>query len=128
MESTYQEYLELMKKKYNDTEYKNVNIENLDISSLSYEEIDKYFFHYSWKRYLESYDKNGMKPIIGENSVGLDRRASIFFSKGIEGVLELWDVWLKWRLDRQNNPRYKGNTNKALRGPKNRVLRFRACK
>ena len=114
MESTYQEYLELMKKKYNDTEYKNVNIENLDISSLSYEEIDKYFFHYSWKRYLESYDKNGMKPIIGENSLGLDRRASIFFSKGIEGVLELWDVWLKWRLDRQNNPRYKGNTNKEI--------------
>lgn len=114
MESTYQEYLELMKKKYNDTEYKNVNIENLDISSLSYEEIDKYFFHYSWKRYLESYDKNGMKPIIGENSLGLDRRASIFFSKGIEGVLELWDVWLKWRLDRQNNPRYEGNTNKEI--------------
>lgn len=110
----YQKYLKRMHQKYNDSEYKTQNIEELDITGLTYEQLDNKFFHYSWKKYLESYDKNGMKPIIGENSQGIDTKASIFFSKGIEGVLELWDVWLKWRLDRQNNPQYKGNNSEEI--------------
>lgn len=104
------EYLKEMKNKFNDNEYQTKNIEELDVSTLDYSQMENLFFHYSWKKFLESYDKDGMKPVIGENSDGIDPEPSIFFSKGAEGVLELWDVWLKWRLNRQNNPQYRGNT------------------
>ena len=103
------EYLNQMSKKFNDTDYQLRNIDNIDISTLDYDQIERMFFHYSWKKFLELYDKKGIEPDIGENSDGIDFEPSIFFSKGLEGVLELWDVWLKWRLNRQNNPQYKGN-------------------
>jgi len=109
-----QKYLEEMSKKYNTLDYQAQNIKDLNIDSFTYEQLDNLFFHYSWKKYLESYDKNGMKPFVGENSQGIDHQASIFFSKGIEGVLELWDVWLKWRLNRLNNPQYKGNNPEEI--------------
>jgi hypothetical protein len=41
---------------------------------------------------MEAYDSVGMNPMIGKNSSGIDMYPSIFFSKGIEGVLMLWDV------------------------------------
>lgn len=108
------EYLQEMSEKFKGQDYQTTNIDNLDISRLSYSQMEGLLFHYSWKKYLESYDKNGMKPVIGENSEGIDPKASIFFSKGVEGVLELWDVWLKWRLNRQNNPQYSGNTKEEI--------------
>lgn len=113
-------YLESMQQKFNNSEYINTSIQNLDISTLSYEQMENLFFHYSWKKYLESYDKEGMKPVIGENSEGIDPKASIFFSKGVEGVLELWDVWLKWRLNRQNNPQFSGTTQDEIQATNNR--------
>jgi cytochrome c553 len=101
--------------------YQTINIQNIDITTLSYQEMDNYFYHYSWEKFLPFYDINGIKSAIGENSQGIDPEASIFFSKGIEGVLELWDVWLKWRLNRQNNPKYKGNTPEEIQ---NSIKRF----
>lgn len=115
-----QAYLKSMKNKFNGSEYNNTSIQNIDISTLSYEQMEHLFFHYSWKKYLESYDKNGMKPVIGENSDGIDPEASIFFSKGVEGVLELWDVWLKWRLNRQNNPQFNGATQEEIKATNER--------
>lgn len=113
-------YLQEMAEKYKGTDYQTINIDNLDISRLSYTEMESLLFHYSWKKYLEVYDKTGMKSVIGENSQGIDPEASIFFSKGVEGVLELWDVWLKWRLNRQNNPQFNGNTNEEIQETLNR--------
>ena len=113
-------YLQEMAEKYKGTDYQTINIDNLDISRLSYTEMESLLFHYSWKKYLEVYDKTGVKPVIGENSQGVDPEASIFFSKGVEGVLELWDVWLKWRLNRQNNPQFNGNTNEEIQETLNR--------
>lgn len=102
---------EELKSKFNSKNIEIKNIEELDISTISYETMEQLFFHYSWNKYLESYDKYGMKAVVGENSKGIDPEASIFFSKGVEGVLELWDVWLKWRLNRQNNPQFNGKTH-----------------
>lgn len=113
-------YLESMQQKFNNSEYINTSIKNLDISTLGYEQMEQFFFHYSWKKYLESYDKEGMKAVIGENSEGIDPEASIFFSKGVEGVLELWDVWLKWRLNRQNNPQFNGTTPEEIQATNKR--------
>ena len=113
-EQKQQSYLESMQQKFNNNKYINTSILNLNLALLSYNQMDQLFFHYSWKKYLESYDKEGMKPVIGENSKGIDPEASIFFSKGVEGVLELWDVWLKWILNRQNNPQFNGTTQEEI--------------
>lgn len=90
--------------------YKPLNIKDLDITNLSMQELENLLYHFASDDYLESYDINGMKPVIGENSHGIDKEESIFFSKGLEACLELWDVWLKWRLNRLNNPMHKGKT------------------
>lgn len=95
---------------YSNNGYENTTIKNIDISLLNYKQLDQMFFHYSWNKYLEIFDKEGMKPIIGENSKGIDKEQSIFFSIGVEGVLELWDVWLKWRMNRLYNPQFFGLT------------------
>jgi hypothetical protein len=116
-------YFEGLEKKFNNTKYVNKYIENLDISNFTYDELEPLFFHYGWKKYMKSYDENGMKPAIGENSDGIDNVKSIFFSKGIEGVLELWDVWLKWRLNRQNNPQFAGSNPEEI---KSTTQRFRS--
>lgn len=83
------------------------NIKEIDISDMPYDEIDKMLFHFGPKKYAETYDKEGIKPHIGDNSKGIDDEPSIFFSKGVEGLLEVWDVWLKWRLDKYSNPKHQ---------------------
>ena len=88
---------------YNDIQ----NIQELDISSISYEELNKMYFHFGPKAFAESYDKEGIKSHVGKNSKGIDKDPSIFFSQGVEGILKLWDVWIKWRLDRYTNPKHQ---------------------
>lgn len=73
----------------------NTNIENLDISEFSYEQLDSLFYHWSPKEFFSVYNETGMPASIGKNSDGIDSEVSIFFSKGTLGVLLLWDVWLK---------------------------------
>lgn len=94
-------------------EENNGNIKSIDITQLSDEELDKTCYHYSLKKDKNSIDKEGLKARIGRNSDGVDQLNSIYFSYGIEGVLETWDVWLKWRLNRLNNP-YWQEENKEI--------------
>lgn len=79
-------------------------IKEKDISKYSILELNNLFFHFSSKNNYEIFNIEGIKPQIGKNSAGIDKEKSIFFSKGIEGVLKLWDVWLKWRYNRLFNP------------------------
>lgn len=100
----------------------NTNIENLDISEFSYEQLDSLFYHWSPKEFFSVYNETGMPASIGKNSDGIDSEVSIFFSKGILGVLLLWDVWLKWRLNRMFNPQYRGNNLLEVRNNQNRYF------
>lgn len=100
----------------------NTNIENLDISEFSYEQLDSLFYHWSPKEFFSVYNETGMPASIGKNSGGIDSEVSIFFSKGILGVLLLWDVWLKWRLNRMFNPQYRGNNLQEVRNNQNRYF------
>ncbi len=95
-------------------ENNNGNIKMIDISTLSDVELENTFFHYSLKKDKNSIDSNGLKAQIGRNSKGIDEKKSIFFSKGIEGALETWDVWLKWRANRLFNPYYQ-KENQGIR-------------
>lgn len=100
----------------------NTNMENLDISEFSYEQLDSLFYHWSPKEFFSVYNETGMPASIGKNSDGIDSEVSIFFSKGILGVLLLWDVWLKWRLNRMFNPQYRGNNLQEVRNNQNRYF------
>lgn len=100
----------------------NTNIENLDISEFSYEQLDSLFYHWSPKEFFSVYNETGMPASIGKNSDDIDSEVSIFFSKGTLGVLLLWDVWLKWRLNRMFNPQYRGNNLQEVRNNQNRYF------
>ena len=80
------------------------NIKYLDIDNLTLEELSSKFFHFCSNNYAKEFDTIGIKPRIGKNSIGLDTEPSIFFSQGVEGILEVWDVWFKWKLNRLFNP------------------------
>lgn len=90
-------------------ELHNKNIENLNLNSLSYDELEKICFHYSAKNNGNSIDENGIRSGIGDNSAGIDENEAIYFSYGIEGALHTWDVWLKWRLGRLYAPDMQGS-------------------
>src|SRR5574344_2275372 len=44
--------------------YQAVNIKDIDISQLTYQQMDNYFYHYSWKIFLPSYDINGKSILL----------------------------------------------------------------
>ena len=81
-------------------------IEAVNIEDISFEDLDKMCFHYSLKKDRSSIAENGLQSRVGRNSENIDKKESIYFSYGIEGVLETWDMWLKWRLNRLNNPEW----------------------
>ena len=97
---------------------KPIEIKKINISDMSYDELEKMFFHYTWKYNFYSINKTGLQATIGKNSEDIDDEPSIFFSGGVEAALQTWDVWLKWRLNRINNPYWQGKTaeeNKKLK-------------
>ena len=97
------------------------NIKTKNIEDLSYEELDNLLFHYSLKRDKNSIDRNGLKTQVGRNSQNIDKKPAIYFSKGIEGALETWDSWLKWRLNRLNSP-YWQEENKEIQDKINKGI------
>lgn len=111
-----QELLKKQRKIYreNGEPQRNSNIKNINLSKIPFEKLKKMAFHYSLKKDKNSIDSKGLKSRIGRNSAGVDKKSAIYFSYGIEAVLETWDVWLKWRLNRLNNPKWN-EENKELR-------------
>ena len=111
-----QELLKKQRKIYreNGEPQRNSNIKNINLSKIPFEKLKKMAFHYSLKKDKNSIDSKGLKSRIARNSAGVDKKSAIYFSYGIEAVLETWDVWLKWRLNRLNNPKWN-EENKELR-------------
>lgn len=99
--------------------YRNYNIKNTNIEELSFEQLNKLYYHYSLKTYQNSIDTTGLIPTIGRNSENVDEKPAIYFSYSIEGVLETWDVWLKWRLNRLNNPEWQLENKELISAIKN---------
>ena len=58
-------------------------------------------FHFTNKESVPYiFASGGLVSKIGENSLGIEGKEKIFFSKGYIGVLQLIDVWLKWEMTR----------------------------
>ena len=81
----------------------NTTIFDIEVTELPYSTLENIHYHYSHKNNGASIEKEGLKALIGDNSVELDTKKAIYFSVGAEAVLHNWDVWLKWRLNRFNN-------------------------
>ena len=91
-----------------------MSIKEVNIREVPYEELDKLFFHHGDKKYHTEVEKNGIPSLIGNNSKYIDSKKSIFFSIGVENTLKLIDVWIKWRLDRLNNPFFNAMNNRRI--------------
>ena len=80
------------------------NIGYLNLEDYTLEQLDSMFFHMRSNNKIKQYETDGIPATVGKNSIGIDDKASIFFVKGIEGILEICDVWFKWKLDKLFNP------------------------
>lgn len=60
------------------------------------------FFHFTRIDSRESIEQNGLQAVAGgENEAGNDKNnKTIYFVKGIKGVLEAVDVWARWEYDK----------------------------
>lgn len=105
----------------NDYDYSEEKFDTLNVDDLSYNELDNLLYHYSLKKDAASTYHNGLTASVGRNSKGIDEFKAIYFSKGVEGVLELWDSWLKWRLNRLYNPDYQEESSEIVEKRDNNI-------
>lgn len=66
------------------------DIKNIDIQFA--------FFHYTNKNNIESIEKNGLLPKIGDSATGIETTEKIFFAIGPKGVFSIFDSWIKWLI------------------------------
>lgn len=95
-------------------EENNGNIKNVNLIELSNEELQHGLFHFSLKKDKNSIDRKNLETRIGRNSKGIDKQSSIYFSYGLEGALETWDVWLKWRANRLYSPCFQEENKEII--------------
>ena len=73
-------------------------MKKITLSSL---DIDNTLFHFD-VRDISFIEENGFPANIGRDSKNAETTPKVFFSKGIKGVLELIDVWIIWRMNRDH--------------------------
>lgn len=73
----------------------------MKILSLDEIDLEETYFHFDVRSidYIEQY---GFPPDIGNDSKNAEKTPKVFFSKGINGVLDIIDVWLIWRMNKDN--------------------------
>ena len=73
----------------------------MKILSLDEIDLEETYFHFDVRSidYIEQY---GFPPDIGNHSKNAEKTPKVFFSKGINGVLDIIDVWLIWRMNKDN--------------------------
>jgi len=87
------------------------NIEDVSIDELSLDELNQMIFHFTPKNNGASIEQSGLVAQIGDNSANIDRHKAIYFSIGGVNVLRNINIWLKWRINRFNNPIATGVKN-----------------
>lgn len=61
-------------------------------------DLENSLFHFHPKKFYDEVVEKGLVSRIGDNSKGIEETKKIFFSKGIDGVLKCWDIWIKWEM------------------------------
>ena len=79
------------------------------------------YFHFTENEYLNNIEENGLLARIGDNAIGAEDTAKVFFSEGISGVARCIDVWVRWRIVTYHKthtlPKY---INKEFGGPQDK--------
>ena len=82
--------------------YSNMGKDNsknkIPMISINEIDLDNALFHFHPQAFYEEVQNHGLQPRIGDNANGIEKTEKVFFSKGIDGILKLWDVWLKWEM------------------------------
>lgn len=87
---------------------KSVNINEID--------LNKVLFHFD-ARENEYISRYGFPADIGPYSRNAEETPKVFFSKGVKGVLDLIDVWIIWRMNKDhNNSQNRDWVNEFLSG------------
>ena len=73
----------------------------MEIINISELDLKNSFFHFD-ARSLEYIKEYGFTPDIGPDSKNAEETPKVFFSKGIDGVLDIIDVWLIWRMNKDH--------------------------
>ena len=75
-----------------------MEVKNITIKDIQDIDTQFSFFHYTNKNNIESIDKNGLIPKIGDSATGIELTEKIFFAIGNKGVFLIFDVWIKWLI------------------------------
>lgn len=75
-----------------------MEVKNITIKDIQEIDIQFSFFHYTNKNNIESIDKNGLLPKIGDSATGIEISEKIFFAIGTKGVFSIFDSWIKWLI------------------------------
>ncbi len=66
--------------------------------------LESGFFHFTASDNIGNIQEQGLIPKIGNNAKGAEKTEKIFFAKGASGILEIFNVWIRWiyYLKKQN--------------------------
>lgn len=67
----------------------------MDSYFINKKDLNSGYFHFTYKRNLESIMSNGLVPTIGNNSKNVERTKKVFFTEGLDNLLILFDVWIR---------------------------------
>ena len=75
-----------------------MEVKNITIKDIQDIDTQFSFFHYTNKNNIESIDKNGLLPKIGDSATGIEMSEKIFFAIGPKGVFSIFDSWIRWLI------------------------------
>ena len=75
-----------------------MEVKNIAVKDIRDIDVNFSFFHYTNKDNIESIDKYGLLPKIGDSATGIEKTEKIFFAVGINGVLSIFDSWIRWLI------------------------------
>lgn len=61
---------------------------------LTINDIDKNYFHFTWKKNLDSIKENGLLPRKGNHAKYIEKNEKVFFVEGLDNLLILFDCWI----------------------------------
>ncbi len=75
-----------------------MNFQNISIKDIQNIDYKYSFFHYTNIENIKSIDAFGLKPLIGNSAIGIEKTKKIFFAIGDKGVFSIFDSWIRWLI------------------------------
>ncbi len=66
----------------------------MDVYHINKNDLNSNYFHFTYKKNLESINSKGLVPNIGNNAKNIEKTKKIFFVEGLDNLLILFDCWI----------------------------------